>query len=265
MLTNWSQVESWVRDNNLSHWIFTLAPRTARSEGGGMPNDKVVDSDYYPDSIEEKLAITKRRLEDCGMRVYGYGWTGKRITDGVCCEVALLGSGGTFGLSGIGMVQPQAPEIDREELKTSLRKEIMAEIREADYDKRLKDLERREREFESEKNGMIGAAIHYAKPLLGAFLQKKGMGASPLANCAGIDNEEDVEAARIVPKQVIEGTEQAPEELVLPDEEADKLTELMLRFRKVEPQYIELIEAVVVMAENQDPTYTMAKGILLKS
>ena len=38
----------------------------------------------------------------------------------------------------------------------------------------------------------------------------------------------------------------------------------MVRFKAVEPDYLQLIEAVVKMAESGDSMYNMAKGMLLK-
>ena len=51
---------------------------------------------------------------------------------------------------------------------------------------------------------------------------------------------------------------------IFTDTESDKLFELMARFKAVEPQYLQLIENVVVMAEKGDPTYNMAKNFLVK-
>ena len=83
---------------------------------------------------------------------------------------------------------------------------------------------------------------------------------------AGVDANEPVHAAPIVADR---GEEQQPEEAepqeeVFTDEESEKLFDLMARFKKVEPRYLELIEAVVTMAENGDGTYNVAKGVLLK-
>ena len=38
----------------------------------------------------------------------------------------------------------------------------------------------------------------------------------------------------------------------------------MARLKKVEPNYLALLESVVEMAESGDATYKMAKGFLLK-
>ena len=87
---------------------------------------------------------------------------------------------------------------------------------------------------------------------------------------AGLDGE-DMEAAKIKPvdpdspETPADGGEQESEqENIFTDEESDKLYELMARFKKVEPQYLELIENVVKMAESGDNMYAMAKNFLLK-
>ena len=96
-----------------------------------------------------------------------------------------------------------------------------------------------------------------------------------MRNVAGVDTAEPVHARPIVAEpQPKEKPEEDPDEkdnqeLVdiandFTDEEGEKLTALMSRFKKVEPQYMELIEAVVEMAERGDSTYTMAKGFLIK-
>ena len=55
----------------------------------------------------------------------------------------------------------------------------------------------------------------------------------------------------------------AQQQEIFTEQEADKLFDLMARFKQAEPQYMEMIEKVVAMAENGDATYKMAKSVLV--
>lgn len=44
----------------------------------------------------------------------------------------------------------------------------------------------------------------------------------------------------------------------------ERVDALIARFEAAEPEYIQLLESVVVMAEAGDATYKMAKNVLLK-
>lgn len=252
MFNNWNQVEDWVRDNHLDRWIFTLSDRNnARSEGG-MPNDKIVDSEYYGDTLEDKLAITKKRLEECGRRVYGQGWVGKKLTDGMCCEVMLQPTQ-FVPQQQIGM--PQSEPFNKEAFAKELRAQWEADMKLQRYEDERKQFEREKKEFEHEKHSAVGLLIGYLKPVLGAMTSR---------NVAGVDAPGTVPAARIVPVEEQASEQVEMEHEVFTDEEADRLFALMERFKKVEPQYMELIESVVTMAEQGDQTYTMARGFLIK-
>jgi hypothetical protein len=120
--------------------------------------------------------------------------------------------------------------------------------------------EKEKKEFEEEKKSTIGALVHYFAPIGQQLLQRHMM-----PRVAGVDVEEPVHAAPIV----VDKPEDAPEheeenESPFTDEEEAKIFDLMCRFKKIEPDYLSLLESVVKMAESGDTTYTMAKGFLVK-
>lgn len=251
MFTQWQQVEDWIKNNQLDKWIFTKNDRNLRPSEGGTPNDKIVDSEYYPGDSEQKLQLTKQALEQYGSRVYGYGFQGKRATDGMYCEVCLTGAGGYNVPIGVGAALQ--PSIDRDELK----KQIMNEIKLEQFEKDRQAFEAEKREFQKDKEGVMGLAISYLKPVVSALSSKR---------IAGLDATEDVVTPRVsapaVPGAAAPAAEE--EEAIFTDEEQDKLYDILARFKKVEPDYLRLLESVVAMAEAGDSTYTMAKGFLIK-
>ena len=135
-----------------------------------------------------------------------------------------------------------------------LTEKIMMKLRLEQLEKERKDFEREKKEFEEEKSGVIGSLVNYFAPVAQAMMQKQS-----LAKVAGTD----VEAERIVPvpEDPDEGNQETDD---LPDDEATQAYDLLKRFRKIEPNYLKLLESVVNMAEAGDSTYTMAKSFLLK-
>ena len=248
MFTNWDQVQSWIEDNGLTRWIFyTSRP----SKGDDDKADKVLDSNNYGSDREDKLAMTEKYLKMYGQTAYGIGYPGQVVCT-VRLESAAQPAQGVGGQSiyNIG------------ELTDQITKRVRAEIEAENIKKREADIERREREFEKEKQSALGAIVHYFAPIGQMMLQKKvGM---PMV--AGVDANEPVHAAPIIPdkKENEQELVDMANESVFTDEEEAKIYDLISRFKKVEPDYLKLIEAVVTMAENGDSTYTMAKGVLIK-
>lgn len=211
-------------------------------------------SDYFPGSLDEKIALTHKRLrEESNQVLYGYGKRGKENTGLMYCEVRLvdeLQQPSTQAVSSL----PVSATFNEEELANRIRKEVMMEVENQRYKEERKAFEAEKKAFEAEKNSAIGLAVKYFAPVVAAINGRK--------NVAGVDADAPVHAA---PIHAVE-TELADEVLdeVFTEKESDQLFELMARFKAVEPRYMELIESVVSMAEQKDPTYDMAKGFLLK-
>ena len=141
-----------------------------------------------------------------------------------------------------------------------------------------KELRDEKREFERVKNGAIGLVVQKFAPVVDALAGRL----APLPRVAGVDAENPVHAQVIKPISEHKPEQEQPEDPEQPeqpeqqdpvagddqdvftDEESDELFALMARFKAVEPQYMDLLRAVVQMAESGDSTYTMAKGFLLK-
>lgn len=255
MVTSFSAIEDWVKDNGLTHWIFYSSnPRTKGDND--RTNDKIVDSDFFGEStIEQKLDLTRKYLQAFGRHAYGTGWRKGGTTGGLEIDCELSANSNPAALA-IGNNLPYTPApIDEEKLADKIRKEVRAEYEHQEYERKAKELADERRQFEADKAGVIGAVVSYFKPLLPA-----------LNRVAGVDAQGDVEAARIVPHQ--EPTEVAATEEPGDDdftqEESDTMYDLMVRFKKVEPDYLRLLESVVKMAESGDAMYSTAKGFLLK-
>lgn len=260
MFTNWDQVEEWLRDNNFAHWIIY----TRRPEEGDKNNNIIVDSKFYTCGDEDKIAMTKKYLLANGGRGFAVGFATPNTTvGGVVAEIRLEGenvpANSVSGLAGYQSIG---------ELRESLTREIKAQIEAERYKEERKQFEKDKAEFEAEKQTAMGALVHYFAPIGKMLMENKLM---PRPRVAGLDAEQDVHARKIVPEdgRPVDDPEQKPEdtpeqEEPFTDEEAEQLMALMVRFKAVEPDYLQLIEAVVKMAESGDSMYNMAKSMLLK-
>ena len=254
MFTKWSQVESWIRDNGLTSWRFSYDKTGVQTTADGeekqvRSNRLAILSDAFPGDLEEKIALTKRRLVDeNNQMLYGYGKRGKENTGLMYCEVRLVEEVQQPGTQAVSSV-PQYPVFDEEKMMAKIRKEVRLEYENQRYQEERKAFEKERKEFEDEKKSAIGALVRFMSPVVGTLMGK---------NVAGVDAPAPVDAAPINPiGEEIEDVE------LFTEKEQEKLFDLMARFKAVEPRYLELIERVVTMAENGDKTYDMAKGFLL--
>lgn len=261
MFTKWQQVENWIRDNGLISWRFSY-DRTGTQTGADgeekqtRSNRLAVLSDAFPGDLEEKIALTKRRLMDeNNQTLYGYGKRGKENTGLMYCEVRLVDEFQQPGTQTVSSV-PSVPVFDEQQMIARIRKEVQLEYENQKYQDEKKAFEAEKKAFEAEKNSAIGALVHYLSPVLAALDGNKRV--------AGVDAEAPVHAAPIHAIEQQQETTEEMEDQIFTDTESDKLFELMARFKAVEPQYLQLIENVVVMAEKGDPTYNMAKNFLVK-
>ena len=259
MITNWQEFEEWVRKSNLNRWVIANSNNYKTTGEGGEPNGvKIVDSDFYGDDLDNKLAMTKTVLSRQNGRFYAYGWQGQKRSGGICEEVCFNGVFNN-GINGIGATwaqpQPAQTPVDEKAIEERLRKQIMAEIDRKQYEKDRKALDDDKREFEKEKAGVWGLAINYLKPLVDVTTAARNGGVMP--RVAGL------------PSAAEPGTDepqtQEPEESDdFTDEEAQELKDLIVRFKTVEPKYLQLLRTVVEMAESGDTQYSFARKFLIK-
>ena len=256
MLTSFDQVREWITDNGFKRWVLYRD----RSK-----TEKILDSASFASDIEDKLAMTEKYLRLSGGSAYAAGGQSGATTDlTTTCEIRLeqpsvtpLQTAGVAG--GIGEAQ----------LRETIRKELEAEWDKREY-KRLRDeLDKERKEFEEDKRSAIGLVTDLLAPVGKALLEKKRL-------VAGLDTNEPVHAQPIVPDdEPHDAQESAPENenepsevqeetRPLTDEEEEQAYDLLVRFKRVEPRYLELLSAVVEMAESGDARYALAKGGLLK-
>lgn len=246
MLTTFEQVREWITDNGFKRWV--LYKDYSRT-------DKIIDSQAFTVSdMPDKLAMTEKYLRMSGGHAYAAGSASNSASDlNVVMEIRLQDEA-PAAPAGVG-----AQLYDANALRESIRKEFQAEWDKREYERKAKELNEERKAFEAEKASAIGLLTQYLAPVAKAMVSGRRM-------VAGVDTDEQMHAEPVKPIVA----DRAPQEPEQPqddpftDEEADKLYDLMARFKKVEPQYMELIEAVVKMAESGDQTYTMAKGFLVK-
>jgi hypothetical protein len=156
------------------------------------------------------------------------------------------------GLYGVG------GSVDIEKLTSDIENRLRVQFEKERLEREWKELREEQKQLKSDQSSAIGLLAGYLAPIAKHL-------APTMSRVAGLDAEQPVHTA---PIQTIEtapaNTTQETEECAFTEEESDKLYDLMARFKAVEPQYMELLESVVKMAEAGDATYTMAQGFLLK-
>lgn len=249
MLTTWDQVQEWITENGFKRWV--LYKDSSRSE-------KIIDSAAFTVSNQaDKLAMTEKYLRLAGGRAYAAGAASGSQSDlNVTTEIRLQEE--TQPTNGIGG-EMTIGELTRS-ITESVTKQIRAEMEAQKYKEERAAFEKEKAEFEEEKKSTIGALVHYFAPIGQQLLQRHVM-----PRVAGVDAEEPVHATPIVVDKQGEAPEHEEEnESPFTDEEEAKIFDLMCRFKKIEPDYLSLLESVVKMAESGDTTYTMAKGFLVQ-
>ena len=278
MFTKWHEVEDWISDNNITRWTFYRNNPLNRPDDA-KNNDIIVSSlawdkdENNPTDMSRKLELTKKYLEQYGERCYGIGMANKNASrGGLFCEVCLTSA---QPANPVGFA-PQFPAgtggVDEAALTERIKKELRLEYDQRDFERERKQLDEEKRQFEADKASVMGAVIGYLKPYIPAL---SAIGKNEHRLVAGLDGN-NIHAAKIDPieqpapeapaddEQHDNPDPQDPEQEEIFTEESDKLFELMARFKKVEPDYLKLLDNVVKMAESGDATYTMARGFLLK-
>ena len=271
MITQWHDLENWIRDNKIVRWTVYRTDPTRKSSDAPA-GDKIVDTSNYAEApIERKLDITRQSLELYGGTCYILGYTSEKATRSDMWNEIRLSTPQAV----VPVPQATVSGVDEASLTERIRREIRMEYDQRDYERERKAFDDERRQFEADKASVLGAVIGYLKPYLPALGQALGQG----RHVAGLDSPDDVEAARIhavdpdAPdtreirddNETIAPEEKPDEQSPFTDEEADQLFALMARFKAVEPDnYLKLIARMVDMAESNDPMYGMAKGFLLK-
>ncbi len=140
---------------------------------------------------------------------------------------------------------PQSSPIDIDEKIRIAVEKVRLEYDRKDFENKMKDFKDEQKEFKAEKEGVIGLLVQKAAPVLNQFLQKKH-----LANVAGVEDEpievEPIRAKRVEEQEPNQNEEQAP----FSNDEAECLNALMIRYKAVDPDFIQLIEKFVEFAES---------------
>ena len=222
--------------------------------------------------LADKVDMTEKYLRMYGQKAYGVGFKTPNATyGGLICEVRLQDAQEQQLTNGIyGAQQPMDIGAIEERVEKRLRSVIESEMRERDYQKRLADLEKREKQMDEDKQSALGAIVHYFAPV-GQMLMKQKMGLGDRM-VAGVDAQEPVHAQPIVATRSGEQPEFDEPDTKKPetesawnaftDEEGERIAELMARWKEADPDYLTLLESVVTMAVNGDSKYTMAKSFL---
>ena len=267
MFTTWQNIEDWITENQFDHWFFT---RNRISDGDKV--EKLVDSDYYTGDFADKLAMTKKYLEINGGTCYGYGY--KKVSGAkgaITCDVRLDQYPAPAACVGSVMQAEQQQSIGeiKNELRKSITAELEAKMQKERYEDERKAFEKEKAAFRREQESVIGLFVHKVAPFAIAALNKGTLG-NTLRHTAGLDTDEPTSADPVQPLHATQPAE-APAEAEQPendeqspftDEEADELFSLMERFKKVEPDYLQMIRKVVEMAESQSVEYQMASKFL---
>lgn len=261
LLTKWNDIEDWIKTNAFRRVVVRANDRLASSDGEQRTNDVLFDTKNVTlASFDEKLQHLRWVLEHSDRKVYATGFQSESAgTGGMIAEMRLENVQAPQMSYPVGMPGVGAP-VDEQSIIDRVRKEVKAEYDMLELERKRKEFEAERKEFMDTKNGIMGLLVEYGKPILGAMVAS-----GRRSMVAGIDQPGHTEAEPIVPTPGTEVQEaEEVEESPFTDEEADEMCDLMARFKKVEPEYMQLLRSVVVMAESGDSTYTMARGFLIK-
>lgn len=256
-LRNWSEIQQVLDDTSAKKFNIR------RSRGGDDQSNNNVFM-YNPDqNFSENMQVAERLLQRCaGEILYLTAWRGDSAKTGGCTYTIMYDSATPVqpvqqptpaaGLYGVG------GGVDIDKLTSDIENRLRVQFEKERLEREWKELREEQKQLKSDQSSAIGLLAGYLAPIAKHL--------SPtMSRVAGLDAEKPV---RTAPIQTIDtapaNTTQEAEESAFTDEESDKLYDLMARFKAVEPQYMELLESVVKMAEAGDSTYTMARGVLLK-
>ena len=248
-ITNWSNLEQWIRMQKLVRWIISFD----KVEAGDKPS-RILCNTFKENTFEENLAYTENCLKySHGAHLYIRGWR----TDGgtvspAYAEIQFGGDENYLQQMRQMIGATQQPAIDREQLMSDIRKQVETEFERKELERQRKELEDERKEFRSERDSAMGVLAHYLAPVAQAFAAKIQAPITGIQTAGGA-----VEADSIKP------TGSADTEDVFTDEEASELESLLERLKAAEPEYMQLLRRVVELAEAKDSTYTMARGFLL--
>ena len=155
MFTKWQQVESWIRDNGLNSWRFSYDRTGSQTDSDGNTEQKrsnrmAIVSDYFPGSLDEKIALTHKRLiEESNQVLYGYGKRGKENTGLMYCEVRLVDELQQPSTQAVSSLPISAP-FDEGKMMELIRKEVQLEYENQRYKEERKQFEADKKKFEEE-------------------------------------------------------------------------------------------------------------------
>ena len=131
-------------------------------------------------------------------------------------------------------------------------------MRAEDINRREKEIAEREKEYNEKVNGVIGAVVKALSPYLpainGALDQRRMV--------AGVDTDEPVHAAPIIPDAEQEQPEEQ-EQSPFTEAEEEEAFALIARFKEIEPEnWLKMLRKMVSMAEANDTYYGVARNVL---
>ena len=249
-----------MQDNGIQRWSISRTQAT-------QDNNNVFVYDKDKSDEENKLICERALARFAGDVLYIVGWRTKEAKTGGFSAMILYEKAGSVaqpapqvgGLYGVG------GSIDIAGLTADIEKRIGNRYEKERLERLEKELREEKRDLEAQKNSAMGILAQTLAP----FAQKLAGKLAPMRNVAGtpLDAEEDVTAARIHTRREAAGEEpEQPDEVEIfcEEDEYNRMMATMERFAAVEPQWLDLLEAVTRLAEANDSSYTMAKQFLLK-
>lgn len=250
MLTSFDQVRGWITDNGFKRWV--LYKDFTRKE-------KIIDSAAFTVSdLGDKIAMTEKYLRWAGGNAYAAGANRMGEDDlTTVTEIRLADVQPAQPTQGVGGGYPNIGEL-RSELTDTITKQIRAEMQVEDMKRREKELEQREKDFAEKQNGVLGALVGYLAPYIPVL--NKGL---EYRAVAGTEKKQDIIAGDS-PEPLADPKEPQEPERPFTDEEEEEIFDLIVRFKKAEPEhYLPMLRRVVDMAEKNDSTYQMARNFLI--
>lgn len=254
VIKSYEELEEFIKLQQLARWIIAYD----KWDNGDKPA-RVACATFKDGDQKSNLEYTESCLRYAkNTRLYMKGWRDSATTSPCYAEIMIPGS---QEISPIQQMQQmvgttQQPAFDREELMRDIRNQVKNEYEAKELERKKKELEDERKAINEERNSFMGVMAHYFAPVAQMLAQKAGVPVTGILNAGGEVAADTIKPAGTSPE------EQNQEDFT--DEEAAELESILLRLKKAEPEYMQLLQRVVELAEAHDSTYTMARGFLLK-
>lgn len=243
----------WLQINRITSWFISTT-------NSGQDNTRLFTSDPEQ-SFESELERMRQVLElSSNPVVYVFGKTNAASKVGNFMERWQNGTENTESVSAANQPVSHAmygtpTYVSREELDERIMEAVNREKFRSEkeaFEKEKEAFEQEQKEFADAKNSMIGIAIEKAMPFIGQLFGGDRVDVS-VAGTQGT-----IQAAPIQPTvEAAEEAQAAEEPLPFTVEEQERITDILIAYKNLDPDYLTVLERFVKIAVSGEPVSVM--------